>query len=196
VAHLIAAAGPVGAVAAQLLGQAARPVRALLLDKSAAGNWRLGWHQDRTISVRERCDVEGFGPWSVKAGQLHVQPPHWLTERMVTLRIHIDPVDKANAPLEIVPGSHLLGRLFAEDIDRLTSTARPLRCLADAGDVWAYRTAILHASAEQRRRARRRVVQIDYCAEEFPNGLEWAPLLDAGNPSRKPATFLPSASTA
>ena len=178
VADLIAVSGPVGAVAARLLGPAARPVRALLLDKSAEGNWRLGWHQDRTIAVRERREVAGFGPWSVKAGHLHVRPPHWLTERMVTLRLHIDPVDEANAPLEILPGSHLLGRLSAEDVDRAAGNTPPLTCLAEAGDVWAYRTALVHASAEQRRSGRRRVVQVDYCAEELPGGLQWASLIE------------------
>ncbi|WP_199902731.1 hypothetical protein [Azospirillum sp. B4] len=36
------AAGPVGGLAASILGPAARPVRVLLFDKSAANNWALG----------------------------------------------------------------------------------------------------------------------------------------------------------
>src|SRR5262249_40175974 len=51
---LLAATGPVGAVAASALGTKSRPVRAVMLDKSAASNWAVGWHQDRTIAVRER----------------------------------------------------------------------------------------------------------------------------------------------
>lgn len=71
----LSSAGPVGAVAASVLGPASRPVRAILFDKSPATNWSLGWHQDRTIVVTERIEVEGLGPWTVKNGLLHVAPP-------------------------------------------------------------------------------------------------------------------------
>ena len=69
---LLSAEGPIGAVAARIIGPAARPVRAILFDKNPAMNWSLGWHQDRTICVRERHDVAGFGPWTRKAGMTHV----------------------------------------------------------------------------------------------------------------------------
>jgi hypothetical protein len=64
------------------------------------------WHQDRTIVVRERIKVDGFGPWSIKDGLLHVAPPYDMLARMVTLRVHLDAVPESNAPLLIVPGSH------------------------------------------------------------------------------------------
>jgi hypothetical protein len=194
--HLLGSDGPVGRIAAELLGPAARPVRAVLLDKSATANWRLGWHQDRTIAVRERVDVAGFSAWSVKAGQQHVQPPHEITARMVTLRVHVDAVDQANAPLEVLPGSHSLGRLPEAEISRLVQRLRPLVCVAGLGNVWAYRTGIVHASAEQHRPGRRRVLQIDYSADELPGGLEWALLITAQNPPRNAETLAPSASTA
>jgi hypothetical protein len=97
----------IGAVARRHLGAGARPVRAILFDKNAEVNWGLAWHQDRTIAVRRRVEVPGFGPWTVKAGMVHVAPPFSLLARMITVRIHLDPVDAANAPLLIAPGSHL-----------------------------------------------------------------------------------------
>ncbi len=78
--------GPVGAVATCALGQACQPVRAILFDKTPASNWSLAWHQDRTIAVTERIEVDGFGPWTVKSGLLHVAPPFDLLAGMVTLR--------------------------------------------------------------------------------------------------------------
>lgn len=39
----------IGPALRDLLGPEARPVRALLFDKSDSANWSLGWHQDRTI---------------------------------------------------------------------------------------------------------------------------------------------------
>ncbi|MDQ3246641.1 MAG: phytanoyl-CoA dioxygenase family protein [Pseudomonadota bacterium] len=177
IVQLLGERGSIGAIASSLLERPARPVRALLLDKSPAANWRLGWHQDRTIAVQERIELDGFGPWSTKAGQLHVQPPHWITDRMVTLRLHVDTVDDANGPLRVLPGSHLLGQLSSEAVENLASTTAPLTCLADAGDVWAYRTAIVHASAEQLCPGRRRVLQLDYSADSLPGGLRWASLI-------------------
>src|SRR5687768_8158957 len=66
-APLLAGDGPLGSIAGKALGKAARPVRAVLFDKFPANNWALGWHQDRTISVKERREVAGFGPWTKKA---------------------------------------------------------------------------------------------------------------------------------
>src|SRR5262244_244225 len=43
---LLAPTGPVGAVAARVLGEACQPVRAILFDKTPATNWSLAWHQD------------------------------------------------------------------------------------------------------------------------------------------------------
>lgn len=110
-APFLGTAGPIGAIAAAALGPEAHPVRAILFDKTAERNWALGWHQDRTIVVKERIDRDGFGPWTVKSGLIQVEPPFYILERMVTLRVHLDAIDRSNAPLRIVPGSHSLGRL-------------------------------------------------------------------------------------
>lgn len=162
-----------GGEAARLLGTKARPVRAILFDKSAATNWSLGWHQDRTIAVRERIDMPGFGPWSVKSGMTHVEPPFALIERMVTIRIHLDPVPADNAPLLVAPGSHRLGRIAEADLESVVARCGTAACLADAGDVWIYATPIVHASAASARTGHRRVLQIDYSADPLPGGLEW-----------------------
>ena len=47
------------------------------------------WHQDLSIAVKERHEVAGFGPWSVKEG-VPVQPPVEILESMLTLRLHLD----------------------------------------------------------------------------------------------------------
>lgn len=173
VIDLIGGSGPVGGIARELFNKPAFAVRALLLDKSARGNWALGWHQDRTIAVAERIDAPGFGPWSVKRGQLHVQPPQSVIEAMVTLRIHVDRVDADNAPLRVVEGSHRLGRLSDAEVIEAVARLPHLTNLAEPGDVWGYRTPIIHASAATSV-ARRRVLQIDYACEPLPGGLEWA----------------------
>jgi ectoine hydroxylase-related dioxygenase (phytanoyl-CoA dioxygenase family) len=165
--------GPIGAFAATALGERSRPVRAILFNKSANTNWSLGWHQDRTIAVRERRDIPGFGPWTIKARMAHVEPPFVLLARMVTLRVHLDNVGPENAPLLVAPGSHTIGRVSEADIDEVVRRCGTLACLAEAGDVWLYSTPILHASEAATTPKARRVLQVDYAAEDLPNGLEW-----------------------
>lgn len=169
----LAADGPIGSLAAQRLGPTARPVRAILFDKTPSANWSLAWHQDRVVAVRERIEVDGFGPWTRKHGALHVAPPFEVLASMLTLRVHLDAVPQNNAPLLIAPGSHRLGRVPEADVPGVVSKRGVVICLADAGDVWAYATPILHASARASAATHRRVLQVDYAPEDLPGGLQW-----------------------
>jgi ectoine hydroxylase-related dioxygenase (phytanoyl-CoA dioxygenase family) len=148
-------------------------VRAILFDKTAGRNWALGWHQDRTIVVRERIDAPGFGPWTVKSGLVQVEPPFEILERMVTVRVHLDQVDASNAPLRIVAGSHRLGRLPEGEVRRVAAISGEQLCLAERGDVWLYATSIVHASLPAHPPRRRRVLQVDYSADVAPYPLAW-----------------------
>lgn len=165
--------GAVGTLASALIGPQAQPVRALFFDKSEANNWALGWHQDRTIVVKKRFEVEGFGPWTVKAGLQHVAPPAALLSRMLTIRLHLDPVGKTNAPLVVALGSHRCGRIAERDVKMVVEQSESLYCLADRGDAWIYSTPILHASGRATEPQHRRVLQVDYASEPLPRPLEW-----------------------
>jgi len=170
---LLASDGIIGSLAAKVLGRQSCPVRALMFDKSALTNWSLGWHQDRTICVRARHETSGFGPWSIKSGLLHVTPPTQFLADMLTLRVHLDDVPASNAPLLIAPGSHAMGRIPESDIADAVKRCGTHACLALAGDVWLYRTLILHASERASIPRRRRVLQVDFAAQDLPSGLEW-----------------------
>ncbi len=172
-ADMLAATGAIGTFAAVVLGGGVRPVRAVLFDKSEATNWALGWHQDRTIVVERRIDTPGFGPWSTKAGLIQVEPPFALLNRMMTVRVHLDPVDDDNAPLRIVPGSHRLGRIGEQDIASVVDRLGEATCLAARGDIWCYATPIVHGSRAAARPRRRRVLQVDYSADVLPAPLQW-----------------------
>ena len=150
-------------------------VRAILFDKQPAMNWSLDWHQDRTINVAERIEQIGFDHWTVKQGLLHVEPPPSVIAQMVTLRVHLDDVPQDNGPLRVLPGSHLLGRLPEGDIETLAVRVGEFSCLAKCGDVWAYRTAIVHASSSVAAGlGSRRVLQLDYACDDLPPPLQWA----------------------
>ena len=100
-------------LAEQGLGGEAFPVRATLFDKTAAANWLVPWHQDLTISVADRLDVPGYGPWTRKAGVWYVRPPAAVLDRMLAVRIHLDDCGESNGALRVFPGSHCSGRLHA-----------------------------------------------------------------------------------
>ena len=172
-AELLSPSGSVGRHAAARLGPHAKPVRALLFNKTADRNWSLSWHQDRTVAVRDRFETPGFSNWTVKSGIQHVEPPFELLERMLTLRVHLDPVGPANAPLLVVPGSHRRGRLPEAEIAPTLATFGAQPCLAERGDIWLYATPILHASEAATEPCSRRVLQVDYSADDLPGPLEW-----------------------
>jgi hypothetical protein len=171
--QILAPEGAMYGIAKSRLGGNPRAVRAILFDKHPDANWALGWHQDRTIAVESRLEVPGFGPWSRKAGIDHVEPPFEFIERMMTLRVHLDSCGEDNAPLMIVPGSHKLGRVPAGQIESIVSRSQIMTCLAEAGDIWAYASAILHASNAARNPTHRRVLHVDYSNEQLPDGLKW-----------------------
>jgi ectoine hydroxylase-related dioxygenase (phytanoyl-CoA dioxygenase family) len=92
---------------------------------------------------------------------------------MVTLRVHIDDVPATNAPLLIAPGSHTEGRAPVDAIEKVVRRCGTQACIAEAGDVWLYATPILHASEIASEPMHRRVLQVDFSAEDLPGNLEW-----------------------
>ncbi len=165
--------GSVGGSVQEILGEGTKPVRAIFFDKTASMNWALGWHQDRTIAVREHLAAPGFGPITIKSGIPHIEPPFDFIERMITVRIHLDQVDQCNAPLLIALGSHRMGKVAESDIEDAVGRSTQFACHAEPGDVWMYRTAILHASNRATGDRKRRVLQVDYSADALPHGLQW-----------------------
>jgi ectoine hydroxylase-related dioxygenase (phytanoyl-CoA dioxygenase family) len=160
-------------LASEILGRDAFPVRAINFDKTANANWKVTWHQDLTIAVRERVNVDGFGPWSAKDQIPHVQPPVEVLERMVSLRVHLDDCALSNGPLRVIPRSHRSGRLSAEDIALARSRSAEHVCVAKTGDVVAMRPLLLHASSVATEPGHRRVLHVEYAADNLPDGLEW-----------------------
>ncbi|WP_020179334.1 phytanoyl-CoA dioxygenase family protein [Methylopila sp. M107] len=172
--RLVAPEGALGRLAAALTGCVMRPVRIVRFDKTAATNWMVPWHQDRTIAVAERAEVDGFGPWSVKDGVVHVEPPVALLGSMLTLRLFLDPCGTDQGPVEIALGSHAAGRVPAGEAAALARSAPRLLATGEAGDVLAMRLLALHASARSRSARRRRVLHVDYAADRLPAPLDWA----------------------
>jgi ectoine hydroxylase-related dioxygenase (phytanoyl-CoA dioxygenase family) len=163
----------VRSVAQAVLGPDCFIVRALLFDKTPETNWKVAWHQDLTIAVHERIDVPGYGPWSTKAGIVHVQPPTAVLERMLAVRVHLDDCGTENGPLRIVPGSHRQGRLDADTIRAWIDRGTSVECPIGQGGILAFRPLLLHASSQAAAPGRRRVIHFEFARYELSGGLRW-----------------------
>ena len=148
-------------------------VRSIFFDKQPGANWKVPWHQDLTIAVRQRKEIAAFGPWSRKEGIPHVQPPAEVLEKMVTLRLHLDDCDADNGPLKILPASHRYGILCPESVQKWRSECAEVVCAAARGDILAMRPLLLHASSQAVRPTHRRVIHLEFAMDELPGGLEW-----------------------
>jgi ectoine hydroxylase-related dioxygenase (phytanoyl-CoA dioxygenase family) len=156
-------------------------VRGILFDKTTApggSNWKVPYHQDLSIAVRERpsVSVPGYETWSVKDGVTHVQPPVALLERLITVRLHLDPCDAAMGALRVLPGTHRLERLGASEITRCRSETAETVCEVPEGGVLMFRPLLLHASSPATRPgARRRVLHLEFAPANMslPAGISW-----------------------
>jgi len=114
--HGLAVSKPVREIIETVLGPRCFAVRGIFFNKTRGANWKVVWHQDLTIALRERREVDGFGPWTTKAGIMHVQPPAEVMAGILAIRLHLDDSGLDNGPLRVVPGSHRQGRLSAEQM--------------------------------------------------------------------------------
>ncbi len=174
----VASSPAVRAMVEPTLGPAARPVRGILFDKTAAANWKVPWHQDLSVAVRARVDAAGYGPWSVKAGVPHVQPPAGVLAAMLTVRLHLDDCGPDNGPLRVLPGSHAAGVLDAAATARWRATTAEVAAVVARGGAVLMRPLLLHASSPAAVPGRRRVVHLEFAAGPLPDGVEW--FADAG----------------
>ncbi len=160
----------------KVLGPRAFVVRALLFDKTSEANWTVPWHQDLSIAVKERIPAEGFGPWTLKAGVPHVQPPVSVLEAMLTVRVQLDQGTLANGPLRVVPGSHREGRLGVQATRDWLERVGPLACPVPSGGALVMRPLLLHASSPMEQTdgcQHRRVIHLEFAADALPGGVQW-----------------------
>lgn len=149
------------------------PVRTILFDKTPAANWGVPWHQDLTICVQEKHEMAGFGPWSLKEGLVHVQPPVEILEQMVTLRLHLDACPPENGALKVIPGSHTDGRLSAKDILRISKKRQSDTCAVGPGGGFLMKPLVLHSSSPSVAAMHRRVLHAEFAAQSLPSPLKW-----------------------
>ena len=164
----------VRAMVEPLLGRQARLVRSIYFNKSPQNNWQVSWHQDLTIAVQARADLAGYGPWSIKEGIAHVQPPREVLDNMLTVRVHLDAADESNGAMWVVPGSHRSGRLSAKQVVDLANASERALCSVEAGGAMLFRPLLLHSSRKSSSERERRVIHLEFCGATLPAPIDWA----------------------
>ncbi|HKG05607.1 MAG TPA: phytanoyl-CoA dioxygenase family protein [Pedobacter sp.] len=156
----------------ELFGKDYFIVKSIYFDKPEQSNWFVPYHQDLTISVDQRLELVDYTNWTVKQGQFAVQPPLAVLQSGFTVRIHLDDTDKNNGALKVVPGSHLKGIYRAQDIDWRNETEAI--CDVPKGGVMIMKPLLLHSSSRTINNNKRRVIHIEFCNQELPQGLAWS----------------------
>ena len=155
------------------IGRDVVAVKATLFDKTVDANWRVQWHQDRTIAVKERLYVTGFGPWTTKDGSLHVEAPDDVLKQMVAIQIHLDPCGADNGPLRVIPGSHLLGKVPESELSDVVGRGPVVELHVPQGALLLMRPLLIHSSSVARAPEHRRVLHIEFAPSEIISPLKW-----------------------
>jgi hypothetical protein len=172
--HALGRSPELRAIVESGLGVNAQLVRSIYFNKNQETNWQVAWHQDLAIAVRSRVEVDGFVGWSSKDGVPHVQPPADVLDRMLTVRLHLDPADGSNGALWVVPESHRLGRLPASDAASTAERMGKHLCTVNVGDALLFKPLLLHASRKATSPQPRRVIHLEFADVELPIPLQWS----------------------
>jgi hypothetical protein len=148
-------------------------VQCTLFDKTIERNWLVPFHQDLSIPVSEKVDNISLSGWSQKEGNLYVQPPLEVLEKLVAIRLHLDDCDGNNGALRVIPGSHDRGRISTAAISLLKTSRGEQFCLVKQGGALVMRPLLLHASSKASTPNRRRVLHFLFGSKSLPLGLKW-----------------------
>ena len=148
-------------------------VRVIIFDKTPDKNWFVTWHQDKTIAVSHKYEIEGWGPWTVKDGVHHVQPTLHVLEEMITFRIHLDDANERNGCLKVIPKSQRLGILNKIEQDLVVAGSAEYVCSVKSGDLLVMRPHLLHSSSKAMAPSHRRILHVEYSSFQLPKGLAW-----------------------
>lgn len=145
--------------------------KAIYFDKPSASNWFVAYHQDLSISVDQKANLDNYNNWTFKKGQYGVQPPIEILEDTITVRIHLDKTSEHNGALKVIPKSHLKGIIRKESKD--WTLDNEYICEVDKGGVMLMKPLTLHASNRTTDGKRRRVIHLEFNKHLLEEPLSW-----------------------
>jgi ectoine hydroxylase-related dioxygenase (phytanoyl-CoA dioxygenase family) len=155
-------------------------IKSIYFDKPPNANWIVNWHQDLTINLKAKKETPNFKNWRVNRERTIVQPSVEILENIFTIRIHLDGCTKENGALRVIEKSHNQGVI--EIVDWLKNQEGIEKiCEVKQGGILIMKPLILHASKRTENQQNRRVIHIEFCDMDLPNGLEWKEKLNFKN---------------
>jgi hypothetical protein len=165
--------GDLGKYLWSLVGRELVAVKATLFNKTAESDWRVRWHQDRVVTVRERMNIEGYSAWSTKAGKVHVEPPARVLEQMLAVRVYVDNCGPENGPLRVIAGTHEQGKISPDLIGQAVVSGVETELCVEKGTMVVMRPLLLHSSPTANVASHRRVLHIELSPIEAISPLQW-----------------------
>ena len=156
----------------QIFGENYFVVKSIYFDKPETSNCYVAYHQDLTISVDKKLELENFGPWTTKQNQFAVQPPLNILENIFTIRIHLDETNSENGALKVIDKSHSKGIYRPENID--WENENETICDVEKGGIMIMKPLLLHGSNRTTNNKKRRVIHIEFSNQELPQELNWS----------------------
>ena len=147
-------------------------IKSIYFDKPPTANWVVNWHQDLTINLDTKSNVEGFPNTRKLKERIVSRPSINMLENIVTARIHLDDCTKENGALRLIKGSHHKGVI---DISTWLKEKEGTEviCEVPAGGILFMKPLVLHSSKRTENEKNRRVLHIEFCSMELEKGLHW-----------------------
>ncbi|MFC4739321.1 phytanoyl-CoA dioxygenase family protein [Flavobacterium ponti] len=146
--------------------------KSIYFDKPEKSNWFVAYHQDLTISVNKKVEIENYENWTKKQNQFAVQPPNEILEKNFTIRIHLDNTTKENGALKVINKSHKKGVLRTDNIDFKHEIETI--CEVEKGGIMIMKPLLFHASNKTTNNQKRRVIHIEFSNQKLPKELKWS----------------------
>ncbi|WP_369992768.1 phytanoyl-CoA dioxygenase family protein [Winogradskyella sp.] len=146
--------------------------KGIYFDKLPKSNWFVAYHQDLSISVNKKVEVNGFKNWTNKKGIYGVQPPECILNNSITIRVHLDDTTQKNGALRVIPKSHTKGIITKNSAN--WNLDNEYICEAKKGSIMLMKPLLLHASSKTINDKRRRVIHLEFNSNALPKPLEWA----------------------
>lgn len=147
-------------------------VQCTLFEKTPENGWKVPYHQDLNIPVKNAIDAESIR-CSKKEGVCYVIPETGVLAGLRAVRLHLDDCGYDNGPLRVITGSHRRGRIPESDIPMIVAQGGDVVCAVNAGDVLVMHPLLLHASSKPSVPSFRRVLHFLYGPAALPSRLQW-----------------------
>ena len=145
--------------------------KAIYFNKPRKSNWFVSYHQDLSISVKNKQETKGFISWTNKNEQLGVIPPLTILENTITFRIHLDKADDSNGALKVISKSHNNGVIRIDEDFNKSDFGKEILCEVEKGGVMLMKPLTLHSSSKSVSEKDRRVIHLEFCNKEIP--MKW-----------------------